>query len=126
MCAIALVAAAGSPAQAEVSNSAGVGDRSIEEFPNGHPAFVSDADTVAVPSNPVPGRSLERIEAGSRTDKAVAGTVGSQLGGYLARRYAYPALAQMGGPIPVIIAVVATMACWVKVHPESEPEDAAP
>jgi hypothetical protein len=96
-----LVATAVPPARAEVS-----------EFPNGHPAFVSDVDADVVPSTPVPDRDLERI-AGSRTDNPTAGTA---VGRVLLRRYGY-ALAQCR-PIAVVVAVVATVATWVKIDRE--------
>jgi hypothetical protein len=99
--AFVLVATAAPPARAQVP-----------EFPNGHPAFVNEVDTVAVPSTPVPDRDLERI-AGSRTDNPTAGTA---VGRFLLRRYGY-ALAQCR-PIAVVVAVVATVATWVKIDRE--------
>ena len=99
--AFVLVATAAPPARAEVP-----------EFPNGHPAFVSDVDAIVGPSTPVPGRDLERI-AGSRTGNPTAGTA---VGRFLVRRYGY-ALAQCR-PIAVVIGVVATVATWVRIDRE--------
>ena len=121
------------------ATATGLGYRSIE-IPNGRPAVITDSspDTIAAPPNPVPWSTLERIEAGNRSNHAVTGALVGLLGGLALGGYA-SAFAEMEGgndgwqAMLVVTALTTLIGTgigalfqsteWTQVHPE--PTEAA-